>query len=154
MLPSGSRSLSLVDVANIWRPGVPCGASANDWRYLVSIESMIEAVNQLIAAQSPEVVVGLSVQAWHEAMNSLVQSGWSTEFSCNDRHEVWPVDGRGYSKAPEREITPELTRLLAPCVRAYLAQRPEGGRFQVSLEEGVLIRHLDGARLAGVQWLP
>ena len=120
----------------------------------MSIDSMLEAVSQLIAAQNLQPTVVMSAKAWRRAMKSLDYPAWPTEFSCNRHHEVFVVDSRGYHWPPLRESTPKLTRALAPCVEAYLAWRPAGGRFAVDLKGGVVTRHLDKAVLARLVWVP
>ena len=58
---------------------------------------------------------------------------WPATFSCNQYHEVWPTSGFGFTRKKDRRyLSRREYPTLHKIVDAYLAARPEGGRFHVN----------------------
>ena len=57
--------------------------------------------------------------------------GWPAALSTNQRREIWPPTGRGYTPLDDRKPLHGPFPFLAQVVDVYLQERPEGGRFFV-----------------------
>ena len=88
--------------------------------------------------------IPISRDEFEEFRNLQVKNRWDwpASFSCNQKNEVWPWIGFGYSAEEDRIHLEGKVRLLDQIVEIVLQERWLGGRFFIC-EKGVYLRPSD-----------